>query len=266
MKKLIGVVLAVLLIVAARFGIERFLAQPGKCIQPCGEFGKCQPLRLELSLIHNKASARKTVMLWYKATLLNQSCFRVYFSADPFMESRPTSLSLAIEIFGPNNAEIKPLSEPRGGVILYQMDHEGYRKLKETGRLSDRSVIKLYPGQTLTTIGEVLQPYRVAFVEVADESGKGTAIVRVPVPVPSGAERPPAGYRGLGPFVFPTAGSYKISARYNGRPGLEKIYSRWEALNGAFKKIGYKLGVAPEWDFQDVESQAIAAITFEVLP
>lgn len=260
--------------------LPSFLAQTPPCSQSCRDWTQCCPLELALSIKPIRGRAGTELRLWYKAEITNSSCLLLDFNAKPFMEEEasPYRRQFLLRLKAPRDVkprEFTPLPAKIGGVTLYRPDEQAQRALMRTGKLDEDWRARLRPGETISTVPDVLSPYRESLVDVrTEDGGRGTAPARASAPVPAGAEPAPAGYRAL---MIPSQmlaypGTYELSivARSLGAFG-EPILPRWQTLERRLPvwliRLLHEAGVAPRQPLVDGPGfVASSPVKIEVLP
>lgn len=216
------------------------------CAQPCRDLGedvlaparrrdddpiyrpKCQPLQLDLELYRPRARADTRYTLWFKARLVNRSCFELWgIDSTGFKycrdEVRSTSFSdrgLSFNVLGPDGHTI-----PQGDFFrssefefIYQANEAELAKLEP---IYEEFKQNFPPGAEIRTISSVLAPHKSYLIIPNDEAVRHmTAFshesVLRPAAPPPGTEAPPAGFRILDAYRFRRKGTYRIQAVYRG--------------------------------------------------
>lgn len=214
------------------------------CAQPCRELGeevlvpprrrdddavyrpKCKPLQLDLELYRPKARADTRYTLWYKARLVNRSCFALYwidsgdfmYSLDQIGAVQFTDNGLSFRVIGPDGVEV-----PQGGFFessefefIYRADREELARVDST---YDEFRRNFPPGAEIRTVASELAPHKSYLViPDADAIRKMTGFSHDtalrPAAPPPGTEAPPPGFRILDAYRFKRKGTYRIQAAY----------------------------------------------------
>ncbi len=223
---------AVLAAVAVKTSVWLLEYEP-PCSQPCKDLGQvpepaetrertgelrptCEPVDLKLEVIANHdLHVGRPTQLFYRLTLTNKTCLELSMFSDGWKYLDKINWSLAVT--GPKGKEpqAKEWPGPRY-VMLYLTSAADADIFDRTHGLSkDSGGIHLLPGQSVTTLGSVLHPYREVPMAWREPGRTVTGWGRQDVPVPEGVEVPPKGFRPFANYLFPSAGHYQARAVFD---------------------------------------------------
>lgn len=236
---LFGGGLALAVYTMASISIDYWASAPEvECDQPCKDLGRevlvpgdtrgaptyrpvCQPLKLGLELSRKTARRNSRYSTWYRASLANQSCYRLegieasslIYSLDEFRQVSFGEDGFSIRAKGPDGTPV-----PQGGFspskayhYLYHADRKGLEGFRARFR---NSIADLSPGEELPSVSSEAFPV-IEEIIVDVESARAKTILR-PISLPKGAESPPEGFRILDSHIFHQAGGHRLQAVFRG--------------------------------------------------
>ncbi len=216
------------------------------CAQPCRDLGeevleapkrwdhvavykpKCQPLQLDLELHRPKARSYTQFSLWYKARLVNRSCFDLWgiltndfqYCLDEFGSKSFTGMSFTFRVVGPDGVEVRQGNFVRSSEYEFIYRANG-KELAKWNTLYEEYEQRFPPGGEIRSIPTELAPHK-SYLIIPDAeavrhmtSFRHESVLRPAAP-PPGTEEPPPGFRILDAYRFHRKGTYRIQAVYHG--------------------------------------------------